>query len=366
MKVFTILGVVFVAIGAFFGYQALQPSSAFGGDEAAPILAITFLPIGIIFTLVGLFVSRLSANREKLLETGLAGQATVQSVTETGVFVNERPMIRMHLIVSVPGRAPYPVVHNEVVPFIALGMMSPGSALPVAVDPANPQKLAVDWSGETPARALGGAPAMGVYQATAQPVAGMPVPNTLSSLASAAAPNTLSGMPAIGASGGLPSSSNRSAPGSGVPFGMGMSGGIQLPGIVTVGGQTVDLSAMYQQLAKMGVTITGGMPQMVVSEPTVIDARPGDAEAQLAQLKAGGTPGRATVASSMGMGIAIHGNMLTTLELSVTPQNGAAYPVRVTSLVPPTSAARAVAGGSVPVYIDAGNPNNLAVDWGAA
>ena len=264
-----------MAIGAFFGYQALHPasSSAFGGDDAAPILALTFLPMGIIFTLVGLFASRMSANREKLLETGLAGQATVQSVTETGVFVNERPMVRMHLIVSVPGRAPYPVVHNEVVPLIALGMITPGSALPVAVDPANPQKLAIDWSGETRARALGGAPAMGVYQATAQPVAGMPVPNTLSSLASAAAPNTLSETPAIGGPGALPMSSNPSAPGSGV-FGMpllgmmGMAGFRCPPMVLTVGGQTVDLSAMYQQLARMGVTITGGMPQMMVSEPT--------------------------------------------------------------------------------------------------
>ena len=69
MKVFTIMGAVFIVIGAFFGYQALQPArSALGGGDAAPILAITFLPIGIIFTLIGLFVTRLSANRYEARE----------------------------------------------------------------------------------------------------------------------------------------------------------------------------------------------------------------------------------------------------------------------------------------------------------
>jgi len=363
VRIFTFLGVIFVAIGAFFGYQALHPAT---GDEAAPALALVFLPMGIIFTLVGYFTTRMSANREKLLETGLIGQATVESVSETGVFVNERPMIRLHLLVSVPGRPPYTVAHSEVVPLMALTRIAAGSVLPVAVDPANPQKVAVDWDGELQDRAPGGAPAMGAYPAITQPVAGMPVPNTLSSLATGAAPNMLSETPAIGLSGGLPSSSNPSVPGSGVPFGMTAGGGVQLPGIVTVGGQTMDLSTMYQQLARMGVTISGGMPQMVVSGPTVIDARPGDAEAHLAQLKASGSPARATITSAMGMGIAIHGNMLTTLELSVSPEGGAAYPVRVTSLVPPAAATRAVVGATLPVYIDAGNPNNLAVDWAAA
>lgn len=368
MKIFTIIGIVCLAVGVYFGYQALQPAS--GGEldigrEAAPILAITFLPIGIIFTLVGLYVSRLGNARTKLMQAGLAGQATVLSAAETGVYINERPMVRLQLNVNVPGRAPYTVEHSEVIPLIALGMITPGSSLPVAVDPVDPQKLAIDWSGETRARALGAAGGMGVYPTVSQPGPGMPTPNTLSSSMPTSAPNTLLGSPQIGDPG-----APGAAPGSGIGFAMpmgmmGMAGGVQGQPMISFGGTGVDLSSIYKQLAAAGVTITGGMPQMMSTSTTVIDARPGDVAEHLAQLKGAGKPGTAAVIGVQDMGMAIHGNQLTMLELNVTPQGGMGYPARVTALVPPASAGRAVVGGSLPVFIDSAFPQNLAIDWDA-
>jgi hypothetical protein len=52
----------------------------------------------------------------------------------------------MNLMVALPGRAPYPVNHREVVPMIMLGRLSNGAPLAVRVDPANPQRVAIDWS----------------------------------------------------------------------------------------------------------------------------------------------------------------------------------------------------------------------------
>ena len=198
-------------------------------------------------------------------------------------------------------------------------MITPGSTLPVVVDPMNPQKLVVDWSGETRARAMGAAAAAGVYPTVSQPGPGMPMPNTLSSSAPAAAPNTLSGTPQIGQSG-------PAAAGTGVgfatPMGMlGMSAG-QGQTMVSFGGTGVDLSSIYTQLAAAGVTITGGMPQMVSGSMSVVDARPGDVAEHLAQLKATGHAGTAAVTGAQDMGLAIHGNALAMLELSVTPQGG--------------------------------------------
>jgi hypothetical protein len=371
VKIFTILGIVFLVVGGYFAYLALQPASDAidVGHEAAPILAITFLPIGIIFTLVGLYVTRLGSARNKLLQTGVPGQATVMGAAETGVYINERPMVRLQLNVSVPGRAPYSVEHSEVIPLIALGMITPGSSLPVVVDGTDPQKLMVDWSGETRARAMSAAAAMGTYPTVAQAGVGMPLPNTLSSGVSAPAPNTLSGAPQVGAAGGS-GADPTSGVGFAMPMGMlgmtGMTGGTQGQPMFSFGGTGIDLSGIYKQLAAAGVTITGGMPQMMGSSTTVIDARPGDVAEHLAQLKGSGGSGTAAVTGVQDMGMAIHGNQLTMLELNVTPQGGAAYPARVTALVPPAEAGRAVVGGSLPVFIDHSNPQNLAIDWDAA
>jgi hypothetical protein len=283
------------------------------------------------------------------------------------MYVNERPMVRLQLNVNVPGRAPYVVQHSEVIPLIALGMITPGSSLPVVVDTVNPQKLVVDWSGETRARAMSAA-AMGAYPTVTQATAGMPTPNTLSSGTSVPMPNTLSGTPQIGQPGAnAPGIDPTSGVGFAMPMGMmGMSGTIQGQPMISFGGTGVDLSSIYKQLAAAGVTITGGMPQMTMGSTSVIDARPGDMEAHLGQLKGSGRAGTAAVTGAQDMGMAIHGNELTMLELSVTPQDGVAYPARITALVPPAAAGRAVVGGTLPVFIDAANPQNLAIDWDAA
>lgn len=385
MRIFTIVGIVLAVAGAFFAFVAfLTPVSDNPLDfsrESAPILALVFLPMGIVFALVGWYTARLSSNRQKLMQQGLAGQATILSVVETGVYINERPVARLEMSINLPGRAPYTVQHSEVIPLIALGMITPGSSLPVAVDPTDPQKLAIDWSGETRTRALGAA-ATG-YPARMQPAAGMPTPNTLSTSVASAVPNTLLGSPpigdaqpgemavmggmgALGAMSGLPTSSNPGAGGTGFTMPMGMTG---MPGqsMISIGGATLDLSAIYQQLAKAGVTITGGLPtQMISGTSMVVDARPGDVAQHLAELKGSGQSGRASVTGAQDMGFAIHGNQLAMLDLSVTPDGGVVYPARVTALIPPTSLGRAAVGGSLPLFIDRSNPQNLAIDWDGA
>jgi hypothetical protein len=302
VRFFTILGVIFAIVGAFFLFQTLQtyhPDSQFDigvMHEAAPILALVFLPIGLIFAVVGLLVGRSVANRQKLIDQGLVGQATVMEAAETGMYVNERPMVKLTLNVMAAGRPPYTVEHSEAIPLIALGMITPGSILPVAIDPAGPEKLAIDWSGETQARAT--SPMAGGYGVPPATPGTMPMPNTLSTMGSAAA------------------AANTLQP--------------QAPGVVrgTTGGEDV-----YQ--------------------------------AQLAALRDSGFVGRAVIKSVEDLGVVIEGDKVERFELDVTPNARAMYSVQHSGYVPAALAHRAMAGAGVVVYIDRANPQNLVIDWAA-
>jgi hypothetical protein len=350
LKFFTVLGVIFAIVGAFFLFQAIQPSSVAAGSfdvdvtrEAAPILALVFLPMGIIFTAVGLLVGRSMGNRQKLIEQGIAGQATVMSAAETGMYVNERPMVRLTLNVSVPGRLPYTVEHREVIPFIALGMITPGSTLAVAVDTIDPKKLAIDWSGETRARAMG--PVPGSYGAPPAMPASVPMPNTLSTMGSAmAAPNTLQPQAP-----GIPQ-------GQGMPAPMGPN-----PTVMTS-----DVSQLYGAMAQTGIAITQGTAVGQPQTMTISTTGGGDIyQAQLAALRDSGLVGRAVIKSVEDLGVVIQGDKVERFELDVTPNGGPMYSVQHSGFVPAPLAHRAVAGAGVVVHIDRANPQNVVIDWAA-
>lgn len=135
-----------------------------GGFELA--LAAVFLSIGLRsdilrfgFTLtagilgavgVGLiafgFRSQAKADAtDRVLDTGIPGQATITSLAQTGMFLNQNPQVEMSLMVTVPGRAPYAATRKEFIPLIMLGRLSSGMPLAVRVDPADPSNVVIDW-----------------------------------------------------------------------------------------------------------------------------------------------------------------------------------------------------------------------------
>ena len=331
MRVFTIIGIVCVVIGGFFAYQAwfTPPSdNPFDvGRAAAPTVAITFLIIGFTFTIVGSVILRLGRARKQLLTTGLVGRAEIVSASQTSMYVNEQPVVQMQLNVMLPGRPPYQVSHREVVPLLALAMIQPGHSLPVAVDPANANKLAIDWGGVTAGRAptvANAGAAIGTQMGWSQgnaPTAAR-APNTLSSMpppppASAPLPNTLTDVPGVGAS--LPA---------------GAEGGVGF-----------------------AAPSTYAMPAA---------AAPADGmAAYIAYLRTSGIPGRALLRTVQDTGVNVRGVEVLMLQLEVSPSGGASYPVTTTAMLPPASIGRAVAGSSVAVYIDRTNPQAVAIDWDA-
>jgi hypothetical protein len=75
--------------------------------------------------------------------SGIAGNATVNALSETGTVMNNAPVMELDLTVTVPGRDPYPVKHRQLVAYAAMGNFQPGKTFPVHVDQHDPSKLVI-------------------------------------------------------------------------------------------------------------------------------------------------------------------------------------------------------------------------------
>jgi hypothetical protein len=88
-------------------------------------------------------LGRLQADAQRLMATGLIGQATVEALRETGMTINDNPQIEFELLVTVESREPYPVIHRQAVSRLVLGNFQPGASIPVRVDPADPTRVLI-------------------------------------------------------------------------------------------------------------------------------------------------------------------------------------------------------------------------------
>jgi hypothetical protein len=84
-----------------------------------------------------------AANPMAAYSTGTPGTATVQAVAETGTQINGAPVLEMDMLVTVPGQAPYPVKHSQMVAMVQIPYFQPGASFPVHVDQADPSKIAI-------------------------------------------------------------------------------------------------------------------------------------------------------------------------------------------------------------------------------
>ena len=149
-----ITGGILLGVGAILAF-ALGSVPFAGG---AMVMTGGFMAlVGIVLIVIGIIVGRRAAATDALLATGTAGTATITGLTQTGMYVNENPQIRMQLLVSLPGQTSYATQHTEIVPLMLLGRLNSGAPLNVRVDPMNLNRVAVDWS----TSGFGAGPAMG-------------------------------------------------------------------------------------------------------------------------------------------------------------------------------------------------------------
>ncbi|MBE2317031.1 hypothetical protein DVA67_013700 [Solirubrobacter sp. CPCC 204708] len=74
---------------------------------------------------------------------GLPGHATITTLRDTGTSINDNPLVELGLEVTLDGRAPYAVTHQQVISRLAVGGFQPGATVPVRVDPADPASVMV-------------------------------------------------------------------------------------------------------------------------------------------------------------------------------------------------------------------------------
>lgn len=123
---------------------------AFGGGGAVVFLTLAMVlgVTGFVFSTIGRRLGNLAVPTDHLMTNGLRGTATVVSLGDSGVLVNDEPVVAMTLDVSLPGTTLYRVEVRQLITSAAVDGLVPGAQLPVIVDPNDLTRVMVDFGGE--------------------------------------------------------------------------------------------------------------------------------------------------------------------------------------------------------------------------
>lgn len=118
--------------------------------ESAVVVAIVAVSVAIPLVVV-FFAVRSMRRATGRIRNAVAGSAVVQSIAETGTTITtpsigpDAPVYRIGLVVSPPAGSPYPVETTQAVPRIHVPFFRPGMAVPVDIDPKDPEVVKVSW-----------------------------------------------------------------------------------------------------------------------------------------------------------------------------------------------------------------------------
>lgn len=145
LNVGRMIGLMFLVVPVVLAGSFLSETVV--GPEAQPLFIAGLVTFTMLFSFAMLFGAMFkgAARRKVLLRRGVDGSAKLMVVEQTGTQVNDQPMLRLRMMVEVPGRSPYSVLHKEVVAQIRLAQLQPGIVLPVKVDPQDPRNMAIAW-----------------------------------------------------------------------------------------------------------------------------------------------------------------------------------------------------------------------------
>jgi hypothetical protein len=304
-----ITGAILLGVGAILIF-ALGSVPYAGGAMVATggFMAL----VGIVLIVIGIVVGRRAASTDALLQTGTPGTATITGLTQTGMYVNENPQIRMQLLVSLPGQTPYAAQHTEIVPLMLLARLNSGAPLQVRVDPMNLNRIAVDWGGSGFG---GGSPLM----------SGVGIP-----------------MGGVGA----------------VPMGSaaGVAGAAGAAAATAGSGMDESLAQVQAAMAASGMQAHSPFQTAEQGNYTIEQLR--------AYLRASGQDASATIDKLDDSGKVVGDEHLFTMEmtLKIPGQPDRKLPSSA-AMVPVAKAHRLFQGMTVPVKYEATNPNLLMVDW---
>jgi len=144
-----------LALGYYLWHGLTYRSDGFGGAElgwfgwqlALPIIAITVVPMVFAYSGEGI-VQALTGRNSARFRDGLIGIATVKSVRQTGVTVNDQPQVRLDLSVDGADGPAFDSQAKVIVPLTELALLRPGVVLPVRYLPGRTDRVEVDRSND--------------------------------------------------------------------------------------------------------------------------------------------------------------------------------------------------------------------------
>lgn len=360
------LGALFVLMaGAFFVVTATT-SSIVGG--AFVLMAVTFGLTGLALLGADQWLAARRRRATRLRAAGKRGSATILSVSDSNVTINNDPMINMRLRVHIPNRPPYEVTRRQVISRIAVGQFVPGAVLPVLVDPEDPNDVMIDENEGAAARsgiAIGGLAASGqvARPGDAGPGAGAGA-SGLDVTAGALSPDLMATISDAlrraadqFASGDLGARSSTTITVNGQTF--------QIPGgagqTVVIGPSGRIVTSSTESAGATGID-AGAVPSMP-SSPAVPPSPASASPSADATSAIGPANGRVSIESMTDTGTQLGDMRLYSFELTVSPAGGQPYKVPHAALVPATQVPRLINGASFPAVIDPALPGGLGIFW---
>lgn len=79
---------------------------------------------------------------------GVPAEATVLAIWETGVRVNDNPVVGFRLEIHVEGREPWEAETKALISILDIPQIQPGAVLEVLYDPDDPQRVAIGRPGQ--------------------------------------------------------------------------------------------------------------------------------------------------------------------------------------------------------------------------
>jgi hypothetical protein len=125
------------SIAAGLTYAAIRSPLPGGGFMIA---AIALWVTTAVMLVIGLAMRSRAGKRARVLQQGLAGTATIRNMTQTGMFINNNPVVEFEADIDA-GMGVYPATFRATVPLIRIGQLAVGAQLPVRVDPQDPNAI---------------------------------------------------------------------------------------------------------------------------------------------------------------------------------------------------------------------------------
>ena len=93
-----------------------------------------------------------SRETRRILSTGRSALAMVSQIGESSIggttTINDQPYLNLQLEVRDGNTLPYTVEMDTIIPRSAVPQFQPGAMIPIKIDPNDPQKIAINWSGQ--------------------------------------------------------------------------------------------------------------------------------------------------------------------------------------------------------------------------